>query len=254
MNLWKASQTIGLVILIICLALPSTLQADIYIKQTRHTDAFEVMGQSQPAKDEVIVILMGKGKYRVDQGKETSTIIDLEKNIMYLIDHIKMTYTEKPYGSIEDLITSSMSESELSAEERAEAKKFMKGMMTMMKPEVSVTETGETANMKGWNCTKYIMEIKMMGATATSEIWATEDVKIDYDLYRNLSGMTLAKQPGFEQMMEEMKKIKGVSVLTTSTASMMGAEVKSTEQVEEVKEMKAPSGTYGPPEGYNKIK
>jgi hypothetical protein len=252
MNFLKASQKIGLVVLIICLVLPSTLQADIYIKQKRHTDAFEVMGQTQPAKDEVIVMWMGKDKNRVDQGQDTSTIIHMDKNIMYVIDHTKRTYAEMPFGSIEDLLTSSMSESELSAEEMAEAKKFMKGMMTMMKPEVSVTETGETANMKGWNCTKYIMKIKMMGATATSEIWATEDIKIDYDLYRNLSGMTLVKQPGFEQMMEEMKKIKGISVLTTSTATMMGAEVKSTEQLEEVKKTKAPSGIYDPPEGYKK--
>ena len=40
-----------------------------------------------------------------------------------------------------------------------------------------------------------------------SEIWATEDIPIDYDLCRTLSSAMVAKQPGFQEMFEEMKKI-----------------------------------------------
>lgn len=45
----------------------------------------------------------------------------------------------------------------------------------MMKPTVMVTETGETQKIKEWTCRKYIMTMKMMGTTSTSEIWATEE-------------------------------------------------------------------------------
>ena len=64
----------------------------------------------------------------------------------------------------------------------------------------------------------------------------------------------IAKQPGFQEMFEEMKKIKGLAVLTTSASSAMGAEVKSTEELIEVEEKSAPSGTYEIPPGYTKAK
>jgi len=64
----------------------------------------------------------------------------------------------------------------------------------------------------------------------------------------------ISKQPGFQEMLEEMKKIKGIAVLTVSTSSAMGAEVKSTEELIEVEKKSAPSGTYEIPEGYIKAK
>jgi hypothetical protein len=255
MNFKKTFKVSGLITVLFFVAFPLMCTADVYIKQKRHTDAFEVMGQAQPEKDEITVMWMSKDKGRIDMREGQSMIIRLDKNIMYFLDHAKMTYSEMPFGDISEIILGAIPESELSEEERKEAEKFMKGIAsTMMKAEAEVTDTGEKQKIKGWNCRKYIMKVKMMMATSTAEIWATEDIKINYELYRTLGSAVISKQPGFQEMFEEMKKIKGIAVLTTSASSAMGAEVKSTEELIEVKEKSAPSGTYEIPTGYTKAK
>ena len=241
-------------LIVTCVSLPLVLQADVYIKQKRHTDAFEVMGQAQPAKDEITITWMDKDKARIDQGEESSIIILLDKKIMYQIDHTKMAYTEIPFEDLENIITGGIEKSEITEEEKAEAEKFMKGFAGMMKPEVQITDTGEKKKIKDWKCRKYIAKMKMMMMTSTSEIWATEDIKIDYKLFRTLGNIMMPKQLGLQEMMKEMEKIKGLPVLSTSISSTMGSEVKSTEELVEVKKTKAPSGIYEIPEGYKKEK
>jgi hypothetical protein len=171
---------------------------------------------------------------------------------MYLINHAEMKYREMPFSETSDLLTAAISGADLSDEERAEAQKMMKGFAQMMTPKVTVEATGETQKIKNWNCKKYIMTMKMMGTTSTSELWATEDIKINYDLYSTLMLSMMPKTPGLEKMQEEMKKVKGLTVLSSGTTSMMGTEVKSTQELLEVAEKSAPAGTYEVPSGYKK--
>ena len=96
------------------------------------------------------------------------------------------------------------------------------------------------------------MKMGMMGTTSDFEIWATEDVKIDYELYRNLAFSIMGQTPGIEDMMKEMEKIKGIVVLQEGTMSMMGTDVKSTQELLEVSDKSAPAGTYEVPSGYKK--
>jgi len=112
----------------------------------------------------------------------------------------------------------------------------MKGISAMMTPELEIEETEQRRKIKEWNCGKYLLKMKILGQTYLSEIWATEDIPIDYDLYRALSSAMVANQPGFQEMFEEMKKIKGIAVLTTSSASAMGATVKTKEEIVEVRQ------------------
>jgi len=49
-----------------------------------------------------------------------------------------------------------------------------------------------------------------------------------------------------------MKKVKGITVLSSSTSSVMGSEMKRTEELVEAKDRKAPKGIYDLPEGYKK--
>ncbi|NIO48518.1 MAG: hypothetical protein GTN73_03625 [Candidatus Aminicenantes bacterium] len=255
MEIKRVFKVSGLVAVLFFVAFPLICRADVYIKQKRHTDAFEVMGQAQPEKEEITVTWMSEDKGRIDMEEGKSMIIRLDKNMMYFLDHTKMTYDEMPFGDLSEIISGAIQESDLSEEERKQAEKFMKGITgAMMKAEAEVTDTGEKQKIKSWSCRKYIMKMKMMMASSTSEIWATEDIKINYDLFRTLGSAMIAKQPGFQDVFEEMKKIKGMVVLTTSTSSAMGAEVKSTEELVEFEEKHAPPGTYEIPKGYAKSK
>jgi len=252
MELKRILRAIGLFLVVACVVVPLAVQADVYIKQKNHTDGFSIMGQTQPAKDDLFVTWMGKDKARLDQGEDTSIIIRLDKKMMYTINHAEMKYAELPYSEAGDILSAAIAGSDLTDEEQAQAQKMMKGFAQMMQPEVSVTETGETQKIKNWKCKKYIMTMKMMGTTSTSEIWATEDIKVDYELYMTLGLSMMPKTPGLDKMLEEMKKIKGLTVLLTSTTSMMGTDVKTTQELLEVSEKSAPGGTYEVPDGYKK--
>ena len=210
------------------------------------------MGQSQPAKDDMFVTWMGKDMARMDHGEDSTIIIRMDKKVMYMISHAEMKYTEMPIDSKSDIFSSAIAASDLSGEEQAEAKKMMAGFAKMMKPKVTVTATGETQKIKNWNCKKYDMTMSMMGMTTKSEVWASEDIKIDYELYRSLTFSLLGQTQGVEDMMKEMEKIKGIVVSSTGAMSMMGTDVKSTQELVEVAEKSAPGGTYDIPEGYKK--
>jgi len=248
----KSLITLGLILFVTCTVTSLVLQADVYIKQKNHTDGFSMMGQSQPAKDDVFVTWMGKNMARLDQGEDTSIIILLDKNVMYMVNHAEMTYTEMAIGGKSDILTSAISGSDMSDEEQAQAKKMMQGFSQMMKPSVSVTETGESKKIKGWNCKKYDLTMTMMGMTSNAETWATEDIKIDYELYRNLTMSLMGQMSGIEDMLKEMEKIKGIIVLQESSMSMMGTDVKSSQELMEVSDKPAPAGTYTVPAGYKK--
>jgi hypothetical protein len=245
---------LGLFFVVACIAVPLAVRADVYIKQKNHTEGFSVMGQTQPPKDDMFVTWMTKDMARMDHGEDSSIIIRMDKNVMYMLDHTKMRYTEIAIGSKGDIFSSAIAGSDMSDEEQAEAKKMMKGFASMMKPKVSVKETGETKKIKNWDCKKYEMTMSMMGTTTKFETWATEDIQIDYELYRNLTFSIMGQTPGVEDMMKEMEKVKGVVVYQEGTMSMMGTDVKSSQELLEVDEKSAPAGTYEVPEGYKKQK
>ena len=252
MDLRKGLKAFCLLFVLTCLVIPLAVQADVYIKQKNHTDEMKLMGQTQPASDQIFVSWMGKDKARLDLYEDKSIIIRLDKNVMYTIDHAEMKYAEFPYSETGDIFSAAISGPDLSDEEQAEAQKMIKGFAQMMQPEVSVKETGETQKIKSWKCKKYIMTMKIMGITNTSEVWATEDIKIDYELYMSLRLSMMPKSPGLDKMLEDMKKIKGLIVLSTGTMSMMGTDVKTTQELIEVAKKSAPAGTYDIPTGYKK--
>jgi hypothetical protein len=95
---------------------------------------------------------------------------------------------------------------------------------------------------------------KVLGMTTSAEAWATEAIKVDYAMAFAMANAMMASVPGFEKIVAEMKKIKGVIVSQTATAKVMGAEVKSTTEPLECQEKTAPPGTYDVPAGYAKVK
>jgi hypothetical protein len=237
-------------------------RADIYMKQKTHTDAFQAMGKSQPEKDEVMVLWLGENKFRADQETaKTSSILMTDKKVICLIDHNKQQYSEMPLD-FDKMFEEAAAGQAGDDPEKAEAMKkmpgFMKKMMTgAMGGEMSakVTDTGETKKIGDWNCRKYIIEMSMGKAGASkSESWATEDLKIDYTMAFTAANAMMASMPGFEKIIQEMKKVKGIVVLQTATTKMMGAEVTSTTELLEASEKDAPAGNYDIPAGYKKVK
>jgi hypothetical protein len=225
-------------ILLMVLGLPQLVGADVFMKEKQHTDAMTIMGQVQPPQDKTATTWIAKDKMRRDQG-DTSSIAKLEneKVLIYHLSHQKKTYTELSLGSRDLQDTASAMAGDI---------------------KVKVVPTDETKKIGNWNCRKYLQEMDMGMMPVTSEVWASEDIKIPYyDFYERVTAAMMAQQPGMKMpmdtMLEEMKKIKGVPVLTvTNMTIMQNTTVKSSRELLEVKEDTAPAGTYDIPQGYTK--
>ncbi len=218
---------------------PVHTQADQMIKAKRHTDAFSMMGQSQPAKDEEVTTWLTKDKMRRDEG-ETTTLVRYDLNKIYWIDQSKKTY----------------SEIDLPLDMETMLPPEAKQMLDQMEVSSSVTDTGETKTINNWKCKKYLIEmsVSMMGMSMPikMDFWTSKDLGIDEDLYKKFYAETLALNPMFQDMIEEFKKIEGYPVRTEFSMDMMGAEQNYWEEVVSVEKMNAPAGTYELPEGYTK--
>ncbi|HOW86251.1 MAG TPA: DUF4412 domain-containing protein [Candidatus Aminicenantes bacterium] len=241
-----------LILTLAVLALAASARADVYLKQKTHTDAFQMMGQSRPAKDGTSVIWIAENMARIDNDEGTSTLFAADKKVLYMIDHANKQYAEMPLD-FDKMMQEAAGDDPEAKEAMAKMPGLMKNMMGGMS--AKVTETGETKTINGWPCRKYLVEMNMgMAGTTSSETWATEDLKIDYLKVFTAASAMMARMPGFENIIQEMRKIKGFVVYQASKTKMMGSEMGSTTELLEASEKPAPAGTYDLPAGYKKVK
>jgi len=239
----KQCMILGVLFGVLALAVPG--QADTFMKQVNHTDAMEMMGQKQPAKSDTSTGWYTEDKACMIDAQGNTTVFRADKGVMYMIDHNKKSYAEVPLTWLSD----AMAEAEAEDSEMAQAMKAMGGMM---KFNVTVTPTEETKKIKDWDATKYDVVIDIGMGKIKSETWACPDLKIDLAAYMAMSNAMMAMFDGFAEGMEEMKKVEGVPVLTTSEMMMMGTAVKSSNELLEFADKDAPEGIYEVPEGYEK--
>ncbi len=221
---------------------------DIYMKQKQHTDTVIMMGKTQPAQDLINESWITSDKV-VMMNEKQKTIIDMDRKIITMVNHEKKAIVDMPM----DFSKKMDKKGDMSAEEKAEFQQFMSKMMQI---DVKVEETNERKKIGKWNCRKYLQTIKMAMGTTNSEIWATQDIKVDGDIYTKYSVGMLAQMPGMSQNMDaikqEIKKIKGVHVYSEQTIMMMGQPMKSSIELMEFKEGKAPSNVFDLPAEYHK--
>jgi hypothetical protein len=245
----KALKPYLLTTLILATMFSNQLIADIFMKQKQTTAGFQIMGKKQGDRQEILSIWMGNKKFRSD-GEKQSTLLNQNEKVMYIINHEDKSVIKMPLD-IGTAISKKI-EKEPDAEEKADFMKFAKGMMNM---KITVETTNESKKINNWQCNKYIQTIESAMGPITSEIWATEDLKVDAGLYAQFSATLVSMQSmmgkSMKEAAEELKKIKGVAVLTTTITKMMGFEIKSITELLEYKEGSAPAGTYDYPKGYN---
>lgn len=246
----KAIRTTAAAAVVLLLA-SSALRAEIYIKQTRKTDPFTVMGQTQPEKVETIVTWLGKDRIRVDTGEETSIIVLADKKIMYMINHEEMTYAEMPVGGDLFGVMAGEAGGEEAKKGMEMAKQMAQAMMGSM--QAKVTPTDETKKIKNWTARKYLIEMSMGSMMkANSEAWATEDIKVDPRLYYMAANAMMASMGGLDKIIQEMQKVKGMIVYQETKSEAMGATMRMVEELVEMDEKAAPAGAYDIPKGYKK--
>jgi hypothetical protein len=240
------------VLAVMALVAPSLVHADTFIKSTNHTDAMKMGPQTTPAVDDTSTTWMGDNVAVMSSGEATSMIIDGKTGIVYMVDHEAKSYTEMPMDALGDLEKMMVG----SGRDKAEAAMYgqqMQAMMAAMKMSAKVTATEETKEIRGWDCTKYVVEIKMGMGGMTNNTWVTKDVDIDYAMFSRLMSAPMSQMPGFQELMTEMEKMDGIPVLVEGSMNMMGTEVKSKQEVLEIETKDAPDGVYDIPKDYKKV-
>ena len=231
---------------VVTLSLPAL--ADHYMKQVTHTDAMEFMGQKQPERFDTTSVWIGDGWARSDTGDTLSVLYNIEKGELYVLRHIDKQYAIVPLD-MDALMEEAMGEAD--AEEAAAAKEAMNAMMGSAS--CTVTPTDETKKFGDWEARKYNVKTSIMMMNLDQEMWASEDIEIDADLFHALNSGLMTMMPGADAILKEMVKIEGVPVYSKTVVNIMGTAVNTSSELVEYEEKDAPEGAFEIPEGYTKV-
>jgi hypothetical protein len=218
------------------LMLTALASADIYIKSKTHTDEFSMMGQTQPAKDDITEQWVGDDKFAMTSA-DLSSVIDLKKGVMYLINPKEKTYVET---------TLPLDMTKLLPAEMAQ-------MTQMMKMTVTVTPNGQTKTIGQWSCSGYDVSIQMMMMPMKMAVWASTDVPFDIEKFSKLYSNVLKAQLNLDDTaVQEMMKVKGYWIASETTGEVMGAKIRTTTEVIEISKKNPDASVYSVPAGFTK--
>jgi len=221
------------------LAMATVAGADTKIVKKQHSDAYTVMGQTQPARDETTTTWVGSDRMRTDQG-DVSFIVRRDTSTLIVIDHDAKTYSELKLP----VDIASLMPPEMAA-----------GMKKMMSFTATVTPTDETQVIGKWKTRRYNITMTSPMLEMTSAVWVTKDVDLDIPAFTRMGEEVMRMQPGMEAIAEELRKIDGFQIRQENVTKMTmggGGEVRSSEEVVSVEDLPAPAGTYEPPPDYQK--
>lgn len=218
------------------LALPAA--ADTVLKMKSHTDAFQVMGQNQPARDAEITYWIGDDRALRDDG-ETATLLRADQDTLYVLNHAEETY------SVLELPV------DLASLFPEQSRQQMEQMLQAMEMTASVEPTDERQEVNGFPARRYDVVLQnQMGMKVESTVWATEDLDVDLESFHRMSRAMASLQPGGAAVAEELLQVAGIPVLMETRIEGMGGSTTSREELVSAETKDAPPGTYDVPEGY----
>ncbi len=243
---------VTLVAALILAALPAPVAAEDFLRNVTHMDAFEVMGQKQPARDDTTSFWIGTDRMAMMKGGKVASLLDAKGGLLYIFDNANNQYSVIKLSDISAAIDSANAAlNSNDTTEEGQQKKMLANMMASTK--VTVTPTEETKKIREWNTKKYIIDQTMPMINTKITAWTTKDIKIDYTQIQLLTNAFKASTPGFGKVLEEFKKINGLPVSITSESAVMGQTVKTTTDLIEYAQKPAPKGVFEIPAGYKQV-
>lgn len=242
-------------IVIVILFVALFLGADVYTKSVEHVKGFEMMGQKQQETVRMKDRWYGKSKY-AEIGKDSTTIIDLDKEKMYIVMHDSKTYFEIPTDmdgkKLFDFITSL-------------SPKAAEIVRSITITDAKVNLRSETKKIANWDCTASEFEIVFMIPAVNMipkfriKMWMTKDVPKDYEkfsemgefLIRSIIGM-LNIDENSQKELAKLETIDGFQIAAELTFEIFGTSIEVESQCLEITEKPAPPGIYSVPDGYTK--
>ncbi|MDZ7369905.1 MAG: DUF4412 domain-containing protein [candidate division KSB1 bacterium] len=223
--------------------------ADIFFKQQIRQEAATSSGQIRTIVEDTTDVWLANGRASINS-RQYKTVFDWQKRLLFIADHRKKTIVQIPLDFDRPI---DQAASPMSPQERTEFQRML-GQTTDLR--VSVQATNERRTIGRWECRKYVQTLESGATQINAEIWATQDIAADEQLYALYSAALFAQIPGvgpnLKSVMEEMKKIKGVYVLLLQQREMMGQTSTSRMELLEYREAAAPADAFAMPADYRK--
>jgi len=228
-----------------------TVDADMFLRYKKATDAYKVAGSEVPATTGESKAWISKEMAAFDDGEGHRSIMHFTKRTLTVIDIGNKQYSVINIDSVGSMINSAIAQGMGNDEDAEAMNAMMQGMMgDMLKSAMTVKKSAERQKIGAWNCTRYDITLSNMAGKTVSEMWITKEIKCDPAYFNMLKNGMLALMPGFGSIAEEMKKIDGIPVKTVTKAAAMNVSITSTETLLESAEKAAPAGTYSIPKGF----
>ena len=200
-------------------------------------------------------------RIRMSQAEGNEIMVNFATGDMTMIDGKKKQYwvmTKADWDAIAAKMKDAMNSPEMKnmpPEVQEKMQAMMGGMMT-----VKVEKTGASHTVAGFKCEEYNISI---GTFSKSTECVTQDVKLPIEAWSRykefadrLKTMMMAMGPmakNLGAMQEELKKVKGYPVSSTTTVSIMGHTSTSTNELQSIKEGTIPASAWEIPAGYTKV-
>lgn len=205
-----------------------------------HTEGYSFQGQQVPDSSSSSTVWLDEGRLRSDEGERT-TLVRLDLDTMYLIDHAAETVAEVQLPvDLRQLIPPAVAEQ----------------MLRMMAYDVTVEPTDDTRQIGDWSCRAWNITMSSEMMLVSSRFWATTDTPVDHAAYVAASRPVLSLQPGLDELAEQMAAIDGLVVVqeTQMTAPVLGdRSILTSVETREITEVEPPEGWFEPPADYRPV-
>jgi uncharacterized protein DUF4412 len=215
------SRRLPLPLLLLLVAAPAAADTLLTIRSS-----VEGLKMDQPQSGEIKIWIAGD-RLRRDEG-DTSYILRLDRNQLYVVNHAEKTYSELPVPI--DL-------QKIAPPEAAQMK-------------VQVTPTNEIRKIAGWSSRKYKVDLTSpAGLHLDTTIWASTEIA-SYQAYNRMAASLASLQPGSAEWARKLEQIEGFPVVQEADVTMGGSRFKTREELVAVETKDAPAGAYEIPAGY----
>jgi hypothetical protein len=245
--------TVGSVVAAFALAVLPALAADLTIisKTTVGNDPARTTSQ-----------YFTKERFRTNSG-DTDTIFEYASGKITHVDHKKKEYSEVTLAQMEAAMQRMSAEMEKASAQLQSmppaVRERMEKMMGGGAGAVTVTKGG-TRKIAGYDTQQYTIAA---GPNLKTEVWNTTALQFpipEADLKKFMSFSSsmapMANNPmfkGFSKLMEEMKKVQGFSLASSTEIGMMGRTTTTTTEAVEVKPGPVAASVFAVPAGYKMV-
>lgn len=204
------------------------------------------MPGGQGGRELTETIYFGPAAIRHTSGEESDSIIQFEQKKFISLNHKKKTYSEMTFEELQQM-------GDKAAQQMAENKEAMEAMRQMLGEkagQISVADKGPGEPILGHATHQYLIGMPPIQL----ELSTAPDLEVPAAYYDALK-LKAPANPFLDmgKMFDAFKQVKGVSLKTVMTMSMMGMNMTTTTVATSIDKAPVPASTFDIPAGYKKV-